>query len=306
MQQEENGCEKVLLPFLETSNGSRLHKNSGIYQQNATGKNFIFLWRKTKRRSIRVPPWRPSLTTTGTRTTVWEPLIYSEIKRAVLKQSEWTLYYEKDNSIHTPDSAHFSITYLTNYRVIVRVTLKPKRKLLSPALPRLHHLNDRSIGSRRTGTDPGGGAIGAIPPETYERNFIRHDFVQYGKQHSRYKAMLSSIVLSQQCCKAYFTSLTVAKPLWDLTAKYYWNPPLTLLAGSAPDIKFLLHNVAFAVIFDCFLRSCIRESVIWCNLACPLFFIKTFKQPTAAGYGFGWPLVIAPTEVSRDDLKDWR
>ena len=163
MQQEENGCEKVLLPFLETSNGSRLHKNSGIYQQNATGKNFIFLWRKTKRRSIRVPPWRPSLTTTGTRTTVWEPLIYSEIKRAVLKQSEWTLYYEKDNSIHTPDSAHFSITYLTNYRVIVRVTLKPKRKLLSPALPRLHHLNDRSIGSHRTGTDPGGGNWGDTP-----------------------------------------------------------------------------------------------------------------------------------------------
>jgi len=32
------------------------------------------LWRKTESRSIRVPPWRPSRTTSGTRTTVWEPL----------------------------------------------------------------------------------------------------------------------------------------------------------------------------------------------------------------------------------------
>jgi len=30
MQHEENGCEKVLWPFLETNKGSRLHKNSGI------------------------------------------------------------------------------------------------------------------------------------------------------------------------------------------------------------------------------------------------------------------------------------
>jgi len=31
MQHAENGCEKVLWPFLETTKGSRLHKNSGIY-----------------------------------------------------------------------------------------------------------------------------------------------------------------------------------------------------------------------------------------------------------------------------------
>ena len=31
---------------------------------------------------------------------------------------------------------------------------------------------------------------------------------------SWYKAILSSIVLSQQCCKVHFISLTVAKPLW--------------------------------------------------------------------------------------------
>ena len=47
---------------------------------------------------------------------------------------------------------------------------------------------------------------------------------RFGKQHSRYKAILSSIVLSQQCCELYF-SLTVAKPLCDLTTKSYWNRP---------------------------------------------------------------------------------
>jgi len=54
-------------------------------------------------------------------------------------------------------------------------------------------------------------AIGALTsfPKTYESNFIHHDFVQFGKQHSRYKAILSSIVLSQQCCEVYFISLTV-------------------------------------------------------------------------------------------------
>ena len=47
------------------------------------------------------------------------------------------------------------------------------------------------------------------PPKTYESNFSHHDFVQFGKQHSRYKASLPSIVLSQQCCEVYFISLTV-------------------------------------------------------------------------------------------------
>jgi len=51
-----------------------------------------------------------------------------------------------------------------------------------------------------SGTDSWG-TIGEIaPPKTYESNFIRHDFVQFGKQHSRYKAISPSIVLSQQCC----------------------------------------------------------------------------------------------------------
>jgi len=46
-----------------------------------------------------------------------------------------------------------------------------------------------------------------------ESIFIHHDFVQFRIQHSRFKVILSSIVLSQQCCEVYFISLTVAKPL---------------------------------------------------------------------------------------------
>jgi len=51
------------------------------------------------------------------------------------------------------------------------------------------------------------------PLKTYQSNFIHHNFVQSGKQHSRHLVILSSIVLSQECCEAYFVSLTVAKPL---------------------------------------------------------------------------------------------
>jgi len=54
------------------------------------------------------------------------------------------------------------------------------------------------------------GATGAIAsPQTYESNFIHHDFVQFGKQYSQCKAILPSIVSSQQCCEVYFISLTV-------------------------------------------------------------------------------------------------
>jgi len=53
-------------------------------------------------------------------------------------------------------------------------------------------------------------AIGAIaPPKTYKSNSIHHYFVQFGKQHSQFKAILPSIVLSQQFCDVYFIFLTV-------------------------------------------------------------------------------------------------
>ena len=55
------------------------------------------------------------------------------------------------------------------------------------------------------------GEIEAIAPsDTYESNFIHHSFVQFGKEHSRYKAISSSIVLSQLCCEAYFIYLSLS------------------------------------------------------------------------------------------------
>jgi len=57
------------------------------------------------------------------------------------------------------------------------------------------------------GADSTGAAIGAIaPPKTYESNFFHHDFEQFGKPYSRYKAILLSIVLSQQGCEVYLIS----------------------------------------------------------------------------------------------------
>jgi len=48
------------------------------------------------------------------------------------------------------------------------------------------------------GTDPVG-VIGAIAPlKTYESNFIHHDFVQFREKHSRYQAILPSIILSHR------------------------------------------------------------------------------------------------------------
>jgi len=61
----------------------------------------------------------------------------------------------------------------------------------------------------QSGADPKGGDWDDRPPETYESNFFYHDFVQFGKQHWRFKAILTSIVLSQQCCEVYFMSFTV-------------------------------------------------------------------------------------------------
>jgi len=69
------------------------------------------------------------------------------------------------------------------------------------------------LNGARSRVDPERGDCGDRPPKTYESNNIYHDFLQFGKQYSRYKAILSSIVLLQQFCEGYFISLTVVKPL---------------------------------------------------------------------------------------------
>jgi len=101
--------------------------------------------------------------------------------------------------------------------------------------------------------------IGVVAsPETYESNFIHHDFVQFGKQHSRYKVILPSIVLSQQCCEVYFISRTVAKPLWDLTTKYYWNRPTLPYWLDTPLAPCALYSTFTIVCF-----SVVKEVTWW-------------------------------------------
>ena len=53
------------------------------------------------------------------------------------------------------------------------------------------------------------GDWGDRPPKTYKSYFIPYDFVQFGKQHLRYKAILPPIILSLQCCEVYLNSLIV-------------------------------------------------------------------------------------------------
>jgi len=60
-----------------------------------------------------------------------------------------------------------------------------------------------TIGFTRVHHKQGGSRVGGWgnrPPKTYESNFIYHAFSQCRNQQSRYKAILSSIVLLQQCC----------------------------------------------------------------------------------------------------------
>jgi len=74
----------------------------------------------------------------------------------------------------------------------------------------------KEVESTPTTNDQGrikGGPLGrSNPPKTYENNNIHRNFVQFGKQLSRCKAILLSIVLSQQCCEVIFISLRVVNP----------------------------------------------------------------------------------------------
>jgi len=54
---------------------------------------------------------------------------------------------------------------------------------------------DLTIITVTTGANARGG--GDRPFKTYESNFIHHDFVQFGRQHSQYKANLASSVISR-------------------------------------------------------------------------------------------------------------
>ena len=86
----------------------------------------------------------------------------------------------------------------------------------------------------------GGDRPNRPPPKTYESNFVDYDFIQFGKEHSRYKAILSSIVLSQPCCKVYYCTSLLQK--WSRNETWLYQislklTPLTLLAAFAPDCE---------------------------------------------------------------------
>jgi len=73
---------------------------------------------------------------------------------------------------------------------------------------------------------PNGGRLGRSPHlKPTKVSFFTTIFYNSEKKHSRYKAILPSILLSQQYCEVKIISLTVAKPLWSLTNKCYWNRP---------------------------------------------------------------------------------
>ena len=123
-------------------------------------------------------------------------------------------------SFHKLPNVHFFEHYLQISHNLK--TINRQNSMSGEKTRKLHTIAKRFQAMRSRGGSRRGDAP---PPETYKSNFIRHDFVQFGKQYSRIKAILSSIVFSQQCCSVYCIFLTVAKPLCDLTTTYYWNRP---------------------------------------------------------------------------------
>jgi len=102
---------------------------------------------------------------------------------------------------------------------------------LSPNPARLTTLAHVTCHDQGSGADPG---VAIAPPKTFESNFIYHNSVQFEKQHSRYKATLSSIAFSQGCCKILhlsYSSEAVMRPDCQIILK---SPTLTSVAGSAP------------------------------------------------------------------------
>jgi len=83
-----------------------------------------------------------------------------------------------------------------------------------------------------------GGSMGWPPPLKPARVTLFAIMLTIRKQHSRFKAILSSTVLWQQCCEAYYISFA-QRSRWDLNTKCYWISPLTLLARSAPGSRHL-------------------------------------------------------------------
>ena len=134
-----------------------------------------------------------------------------------------------------------------------------------------------------SGVDQGIGRLERSPTPPYGSNFIHHNFVQFGKQHSRHKGILLSIILSQQCCEVYFISLAVAKLLRDLITKFYWNRHPPNLAGWLRPGALNNGN------YVCFQPpSCVRiQSPTWWS-SCPVFWRATTPVPAGMTSTLTW------------------
>ena len=83
----------------------------------------------------------------------------------------------------------------------------------------------------------GGSRRGRSSSQTYESNVFHHDFVQFGKQHSRYVHCFVTTVLWRILHLSYSSEPVMRL---DYQIHYYWNhPPLTwriARGGNAPPI----------------------------------------------------------------------
>jgi len=114
-----------------------------------------------------------------------------------------------------------------------------------------------------------GGAIGANAPlkPTIVALFTR---VLYNSQNTirNLKAILSSIVLSQQCFEVYLISLTAEKPLWDFNTKYYWNrPPLGVMTLWPLVTCMMMHRPPLGVCKTRKQNLCRFQSSGWSEIA---------------------------------------
>jgi len=95
--------------------------------------------------------------------------------------------------------------------------------------PHIHVARDRSGQGRIQG-----GTIRAIAPPKPTKVTL-FTLIFYNSENSiRDVRPFCRRFLWQQCCHVYFIPVTIAKPLWDLTTKYYWNRPPNVIGWIRP------------------------------------------------------------------------
>jgi len=84
----------------------------------------------------------------------------------------------------------------------------------------------------------------AILPKTYESNLFHHNFIQFRKQDSSYKAILSPNLCHSNVVKHTLTLLQ-SKPVMTLDCQIFLkSSPLSLRAGSAPGLELIITDTS--------------------------------------------------------------